>query len=269
MTQNALFGQYWAANSPVHAMDSRIKLTALLVVMIAIFAAASFTALGVCALYIILFYVIARIPFQQAFKAIAPLAFIVVITALLNMFFVQGGPVYFQTGPLEISQLGLHNAAFLGLRLTELLFAASLLTLTTATLDLADAFEAMLAPLRRVGFPAHECAMIMGIALRFLPQFIEEWRTIRAAQISRGAHVGKQSPAAGLRMLTSLMVPLFTSAFRHADTLSAAMDARCYHGAEGRTKLKPMQYTQRDTLGTILVFVLLISVIATNTLLAH
>ena len=111
--------------------------------------------------------------------------------------------------------------------------------------------------------------MIMGIALRFLPQFIEEWRTIRAAQISRGAHVGKQSPAAGLRMLTSLMVPLFTSAFRHADTLSAAMDARCYHGAEGRTKLKPMQYTQRDTLGTILVFVLLISVIATNTLLAH
>ena len=136
----------------------------------------------------------------------------------------------------------------------------SLLTLTTATLDITDAFEFLLRPFRRIGVPAHELSMMMGIALRFLPQFTFELQTVYRAQISRGATFSKGR----LRMLASLMVPLFTSAFRHAETLSSAMDARCYHGGIGRTRLHPLTFTRLDRNGTLVIVAMLACVIATN-----
>ena len=165
----------------------------------------------------------------------------------------------FEPTPLDvirISEAGLWQAAFIACRLLLLLLGMSLLTLTTATLDITDAFEYLLRPFRRIGVPAHELSMMMGIALRFLPQFTFELQTVYRAQISRGATFSKGR----LRMLASLMVPLFTSAFRHAETLSAAMDARCYHGGEGRTRLHPLKLSARDGVAAGVLAVLAVCV---------
>lgn len=266
MPNTAVFGQYWAASSPVHAMDPRTKLIASLAFMVLVFCSANYAGLAACALFVIAAFAAASIPPRQALKSISVLLFIVVITALLNTFFVQGGTVYVNWGWLQISQKGIDSALFLSARLFLLLFGASLLTLTTTMLDLTDAFEVLLGPLRKIGFPDHEFAMIMGIALRFLPQFVEESRTIRSAQLARGASFSKNPFHGGLQSLTSLMVPLFTSAFRHAETLSSGMDARCYHGSVGRTRLNPLKFARVDSYAVIACCVLLCAIVAANLL---
>lgn len=264
MARSAIIGRYWPAHSPIHTLDPRFKLTAVVACMVGILMAGSYFALAVAAVFVVAFLLLSRIPFSQAFKSIAPLLFIVVLTALLNLFFVQGGEVYAQAGPFVVSHDGVHAAVFLSIRLILLLLAASLLTLTTTTLDLTDGFEAILAPFARFGVPAHEFAMVMGIALRFLPQFVDELRIIRAAQLSRGAHVTANPFHGGLSGLSSLMVPLFTSAFRHAETLSDGMDARCYHGGVGRTRLEPLRFTKIDAFGTIVLVLMLACIIFVN-----
>lgn len=259
-----MFGKYWPGTSPVHRMDPRAKLLLSLAVMAVIFVAQTFWGLAVCAVFTAAFFVVAKIPLGKALKSIAPLAFILVITALLNVFFVQGGTVYFQWWFIQISEAGLVQAAFIAIRLFLLLISMSLLTLTTATLDITDAFEYLLKPFARIGIPAHELSMIMGIALRFLPQFATELQTVYRAQISRGATFASSPFKGGLQTITSLMVPLFTSAFRHAETLSLAMDARCYHGGPGRTRLKPLSYGPLDRNAVIVVVFMLAIVVATN-----
>ena len=246
-------------NGLVHPTRGRVLLLAL-ALMAVVFVAQSFWGLAVCAAFVFGFFKLAGIPLRSAFKSIAPLAFIVVVTALLNVFFVQGGAVLFEWWIIRISEAGLWQAAFIACRLLLLLLGMSLLTLTTATLDITDAFEYLLRPFRRIGVPAHELSMMMGIALRFLPQFTFELQTVYRAQISRGATFSKGR----LRMLASLMVPLFTSAFRHAETLSSAMDARCYHGGIGRTRLHPLTFTRLDRNGTLVIVAMLACVIATN-----
>lgn len=264
---DALLGRYYAAESPVHDLDPRIKITCTFVLMGAIFASSGYPSLGLCALFILGCILVSNIPVGQALHSIVPLLFIVVISALINVFFEHGGPVVLKLGPLVVNREGVHLALFMGIRLTLLLFAASLLTLTTTTLDLTDGMESMLRPLSRIGFPAHEFAMIMGIALRFLPQFVTELNVIRSAQASRGAKFTANLFRGGLQSLTSLMVPLFASAFRHAETLSDAMEARCYHGGEGRTKLDPLVLRPADAVAVLAVAALVACVVATNVLL--
>lgn len=241
-----LLGQYWPGESPVHALDPRVKFLLSLALMAVVFCAGNPWALAVAALFLAAFYLIARIPPLQALRSVGPLLVLVLFTALLNVLFVQGGQVYFQWGILCISQKGLQSAGFIAVRLMLLLMAMSLLTLTTTTLDITAAFERLIRPLRRIGVPAHELGMILGIALRFLPQFAQELSNVRKAQLSRGAHLTVNPFRGGLRSLSALMVPLFSSAFRHAETLSQAMDARCYHGGEGITRLHPLRCTYRD-----------------------
>ena len=264
MPDIAIFGRYRLGSSPLHRMDPRAKLLLALAFMVVTFCAQSFWGLAVCAVFVFGFYTAAGIPLKSAFKSIAPLAFIVVITALLNMFFVQGGMVFFEWWVFRISEAGVISAVFLGCRLLLLLLGMSLLTLTTATLDITEAFEYLLSPFTRFGLPAHELAMMMGIALRFLPQFTTEIQIIYRAQISRGATFSANPFKGGLSILSSLLIPLFTSAFRHAETLSGAMDARCYHGASGRTRLHVLTYTRRDVLALVTLVVMLALVIATN-----
>lgn len=259
-----MFGKYWPGTSPVHRMDPRAKLLLSLAVMAIIFVAQTFWGLAVCAVFTASFFLAAKIPLGKALKSIAPLAFILVITSLLNVFFVQGGTVYFEWWIIRISEAGLVQAAFIAVRLFLLLINMSLLTLTTATLDITDAFEYLLKPFSRIGVPAHELSMIMGIALRFLPQFATELQTVYRAQISRGATFAASPFKGGLRTLTSLMVPLFTSAFRHAETLSLAMDARCYHGGPGRTRLKPLSYGPLDRNAAVVLAFMFVIVFATN-----
>lgn len=266
MPDIAIIGRYLPGSSPLHRMDPRAKLLMALGFMVIIFCAQSFVGLGICALFTIGFFLIARIPLKKAFRSILPLLFIVVITALLNIFFVQGGQTLFEWGFIKISEGGLYQAAFIGCRLILLLFSMSLLTLTTATLDITDAFEYLLAPFSRIGLPAHELSMIMGIALRFLPQFVIELQTIYRAQVSRGASFASSPWRGGIRMLSSLLIPLFTSAFRHAETLSLAMDARCYHGGPGRTRLHVLRYGARDRNALLILIGLLALVIVSNVL---
>lgn len=262
-----LIGQYWPEESLVHAMDPRVKFLLSLALMAVIFCAGNPVALAVAALFILAFYGASRIPPLRALKSIGPLLVLVLFTALLNVLFVQGGHVYFQWGILCISQKGLESAAFIAVRLLLLLLAMSLLTLTTTTLDITAAFERLLRPFSRLGLPAHEMGMILGIALRFLPQFAQELSTVHKAQLSRGAHFTANPFRGGMRSLSALMVPLFSSAFRHAETLSQAMDARCYHGGTGITRLHPLKCTYRDALGCAAVACMLACVLLANWLL--
>ena len=248
MAEQALFGRYWEADSVIHSLDPRTKLVGVIFMMVVAFSAGNFPAIILVAVATIAFCLIGNVPISQALRSIAPLSFIIVLTALFNLFWVQGGAVYVQWGPLQISEEGVRMAIFISIRLTILLLSGSLLTLTTTTLDITEAFERLLAPLARFGVPAHEFALILGIALRFLPQFAEELHTIRIAQLARGAKLATSPTRSGIAGLTSLLVPLFASAFRHADTLASAMEARCYHGAQGRTRLQPLAFARRDAL---------------------
>ena len=253
-------GRYWPGDSPIHRMDARAKLLLSLAVMAIAFVAQTFCSLAVVAVFVAGLFVLSGIPLGSALRSIVPLIFIVVITALLNVLFVQTGDVVAHWWVITITTGGIRMAFFIALRLVILLLAMSLLTLTTPTLDITDAFEYLLDPFRRFGLPAHELSMMMGLALRFMPLFVGELTTIYRAQVSRGAVLSKWR----VSTLTALLVPLFTSAFRHAETLSAAMDARCYHGADGRTRLHPLSYTSLDRNGVVAVAALLACVVAAN-----
>ena len=179
MPEITIFGRYLPGNSLVHRMDPRAKLLLSLLAIVIIFCAQSFWGLGVCALFVVGFFASAQIGLRQAFRSVGPLFLIVLITALLNIFFIKGGTIYFEWAFLVVSEEGILRAVFIGIRLTLLLLSMSLFTLTTTTLDITDAFEYLFAPLRRIGMPAHELSMMMGIALRFLPQFALELQMIR------------------------------------------------------------------------------------------
>lgn len=256
-----IFGRYLARQSVVHGLDARCKITLLLAfVVVAVFTATP-VALCLCVLFVIVCYGAARISAREAFRCAGPLLIVVVFTAIANLFFVQGGKTLFSAGPLSITENGLYQAIFMSVRLTTMLFGACLVTLTTTALDITDAFENMLSPFARFGLPAHELAMIAGIALRFLPQFATELASTRAAQISRGASFTEGSLAERAHAFSALFVPLFASVFRHADTLAGAMDARCYHGGANRTHLHESAFHRRDALACIITLIFLSGIV--------
>ncbi len=247
MTPKALFGRYWEADSLVHRLDPRTKLASTFVLVVMVFLATSWPKMLFVAMSVAALFVCARIPLLQAARSVAPVLFIAILAVLFNVFFVHGGQTLVDWGWLKITTEGLSLGAFMGVRLMLLLLLGSLLTMTTTTIDITEATESLLSPLAHIGVPVHEFAFVMGTALRFLPQFADEFHSIRMAQIARGARLST-SPTKGMAALASLVVPMFASVFRHADTLSAAMDARCYHGAGGRTRLDPLRFRRRDAI---------------------
>ena len=263
MSTGFSFGSYVPGNSCIHRIDARIKLTLGIALIVALLCGHAFASLGIAAAFVFLTYVLARIPAGKALRSLAPLMVIVLIVVVLNLFTQQGGETLVQLGIFRISMGGVQAAGFMGVRLTVMMLGMSLITLTTPTIELSEAFEKMLAPFARFGLPAHELGMIMGIALRFMPQFATELATVYHAQVSRGARLSN-SPVHGVRMVSSLMIPLFASVFRHAETLSFAMDARCYHGGEGRTHLRPMKLTALDAIATAVMAALVVLVVLGN-----
>ncbi len=259
------FGSYWPGNSPLHKLDPRSKLLLGCAFIAAVLCAQNFVALAVVAVYVAVFYAISRVPLGKAARSLAPLLFISLFASLLNLFVIQDGATVAQLGFIRISEGGVRQCLFIGSRLVLMMTGMSLITMTTMTLDLTEGVERLLSPASRIGLPAHELGMIMGIALRFMPQFASELVTIRRAQVSRGA-AGKGSPAKAVHMLLSLLVPLFTSVFRHAETLSAAMEARCYHGKEGRTRLHPLHFAARDGAAFVVMALLFIGIFTVNAL---
>ena len=265
MSTGFSFGSYVPGNSCIHRIDARIKLTLGIAFIVALLCGHTFASLSIAAAFVFLTYVLARIPAGKALRSLAPLMVIVLIVVVLNLLTQQGGETLVQLGIFRISMGGVQAAGFMGVRLTVMMLGMSLITLTTPTIELSEAFEKMLAPFARFGLPAHELGMIMGIALRFMPQFATELATVYHAQVSRGARLSN-SPVHGVRMVSSLMIPLFASVFRHAETLSFAMDARCYHGGEGRTHLRPMKLTALDAIATAVMAALVVLVVLGNVL---
>lgn len=244
--QLGIFGRFSPGDSPIHRLDPRTKLVLALVLIITGLCVQSWPAIGIYALIIIGLYLIARIPPKTALTSIAPLLFIVIITMLLNLLFTNTGEIYAHWGPFTISARGVHLCLFMGARLTLLIAAACLLMLTTSSLDITDATENLLSPLERWGFPTHALAMMTGIALRFLPIFAQEFTGYRQALMARCAQIDRGSLGKRLASNARLIVPLCKSAFRHAETLSTAMECRCYNGGIERTHLRELRLTRAD-----------------------
>ena len=253
MIKNVSLGQYFPGNSIIHRMDPRIKLVLVVAIIVLIFMmdtlAGNLVVFGFLALTIIL----SRVNFKFVLRGLKPLLFIIILTFVLNTFFYSGGTELFSWWIFRISQEGLMNAIRLAVRLIFLITATTLLTLTTSPIALTDGIESLLKPLKKVKFPVHELAMMMTIAMRFIPTLIEETDKIMKAQTARGAEFDSGSIFKRAAGMVPLLVPLFVSAFRRADELAFAMESRCYHGGEGRTRMKIMHMQVRDYIAMAVV----------------
>ena len=239
-------GQYYPADSAVHRMDPRVKILLLIALIVAIFLAGNLLAFVPVVALLLAASALSHVPIRMMLKGVKPLRFILVLTFVLNVFFLQGETVLVDLGFAMIKTESLITAVHYTLRLVFLVLASSLLTLTTPPIVLTDGLERLLSPLRVVHFPAHEMAMMMSIALRFIPTLLEEADKIMKAQTARGADFESGNLIQRAKAMVPLLVPLFVSAFRRAGDLAMAMEARCYHGGEGRTRLRVLKITRKD-----------------------
>ncbi|MDY3280205.1 MAG: energy-coupling factor transporter transmembrane protein EcfT [Eubacteriales bacterium] len=257
MLNNITLGQYYPADSAVHRLDPRMKILLLVAMIVAIFLCGDLLAyipvIGVLALASYL----SKVPFRLLLKGLRPLRFILVFTFILNLFFLQGETPLLNLGFTVITREALLTAIQYSLRLVLLVLFSSLLTLTTAPVTLTDGLERLLSPLRVIHFPAHEMAMMMTIALRFIPTLLEEADKIMKAQSARGADFESGNLIARAKAMVPLLVPLFVSAFRRAGELAMAMEARCYHGGEGRTRLRVLRLHRGDFIAALVAAALI------------
>jgi len=262
MLQDITIGQYYPTNSIIHRLDPRVKLLFTFVFMVSLFITDSFVSYIFIIAVLMGVISITKIPFIYIFRGIKAIFYLLILTFLLNMLFTQGGKIYFEYGFLKITHDGLVLGFFMLLRLVLLIVGTSLLTLVTRPIQLTDALEKVLNPFKRLGLPAHEIAMMMTIALRFIPTLLDETDKIMKAQIARGADFESKNILSRAKSMIPLLVPLFISAFRRADELAMAMESRCYHGGEGRTRLKELKYEKRDRIAIALILSLPVIVIA-------
>ncbi|MHB9146539.1 MAG: energy-coupling factor transporter transmembrane component T family protein [Symbiobacteriia bacterium] len=255
MLNDITLGQYVPGKSPVHRLDPRTKILGATVFVAVLFAAKGIPGYLVVTVFALLAVVLAAIPLSYLLRGLRPLLFLLALTVVLQVFLTPGTPIW-HWGPLVATREGLVQGIFLSYRLVLLVFVTSLLTLTTSPIALTDGLERLLNPFKRFGVPAHELAMMMTIALRFIPTLLEEADKIMKAQMARGADFESGNPIQRARGLVPLLVPLFVGAFRRADELAMAMESRCYRGGEGRTRLKQLRFSQVDA-GALVLFALL------------
>ena len=247
MLRDITIGQHFPGDSLVHKFDPRMKLVLTIVYIILLFAASNPLGLTLSLVFLVAMYGVAKIPFKLITKSLKPILPIILFTAVLNLFFVSGeGEPLVHFWVLNIYAEGLRYAILMAVRVMALIAGTSLLTYTTSPIVLTDAIEQLLKPLGRLHFPVHELAMMMSIALRFIPTLIEETDKIMNAQKARGAMLDNGSMMERVKALVPVLIPLFISAFRRADELAMAMECRCYHGDEGRTSLRQLTMHGRD-----------------------
>ncbi len=256
MLQNITLGQYFPGNSPIHRLDPRTKILATIVYIIAIFFASTTLSYGILAGFAAAVILISRLPWLLVLKSLKPIWIIVVLTMLIHMFTAPGEHIVFTWKFLSVTQEGIDMGLKMAARLILLLLFSSVLTFTTSPIVLTDGIESLLRPFKRVGVPAHELAMMMTIALRFIPTLLEETDRIMKAQMARGADFSSGNLLERMKNMLPLLVPLFISAFRRADELAVAMEARCYRGGEGRTRMHELAYTAGDYAALALVLAL-------------
>lgn len=246
MIKNITLGQYFPGSSIVHRMDARMKLVLTVAVIVMIFLAVTVISNAVVFAFLTTVIILSRISVKFVLRGLKPLWFIILLTFVLNTFFYSGGTELFSWWIFRVTQEGLISAVRLAVRLIFLISTTTILTLTTSPISLTDGLESLMKPLKAVRFPVHELAMMMTIAMRFIPTLIEETDKIMKAQTARGAEFDSGSVIKRATGMVPLLVPLFVSAFRRADELAFAMESRCYHGGEGRTRMKVMHLYARD-----------------------
>ncbi len=267
MLKDITLGQFFPGNSPVHRMDPRTKLIMLIVYIVVLFMASSWSSYIAVFLFLAISIIVSRIPLKALFKGMKPLVIILIFTGILNLFLTDGETVLLEWRFIRISLEGIIRAAVMMLRILMLLAGTFLLTYTTSPIALTDGLESLLTPLKAIKLPVHELAMMMCIALRFIPTLIEETDKIMSAQKARGADFENGNLLKRVIALVPILVPLFISAFRRADELATAMECRCYHGGEGRTKMKLLRFKLLDLSTFLIGAVILIAVIFLNPVL--
>ena len=246
MLKDITLGQYFPGNSFVHRLDPRTKLLVLVAYIIALFMAVSWASYGLCLVFLVTSIAISGIPAKSFLRGMKPLMFILIFTAILNLFFTEGETPLVDFWIITIYPEGIIRAVFMLMRILLLITCTFLLTYTTSPISLTDGLEALLSPLKKIKVPVHELSMMMCIALRFIPTLIEETDKIMSAQKARGADFESGKLMQRVKALIPILVPLFVSAFRRADELATAMECRCYQGGEGRTKMKLLRYKLLD-----------------------
>lgn len=259
MIKDITIGQYFPGNTFIHNLDARIKITISLLYIIMLFFIDTFPPYLLVLGFILLIVKISEVPLSFLLKGLRPLFFIIILTFIINLFFTSGTPI-FKLGPLVVTWEGFYQALFMALRLVFLVVGTSILTLTTSPISLTDGIESLLNPFRKVGVPAHELAMMMTIALRFIPTLLEETDKIMKAQMARGADFESGNLVKRAKGLVPLLVPLFINAFRRADELAIAMEARCYRGGENRTRLNELHLEKKDILAFFVTLVFFIGI---------
>lgn len=260
---NFTFGQYYRADSVIHRMDPRFKLPELIAIIVFIFVCRGFGTLAIMAALVLAVLLLSRVPLKFYFKNLKALLPILILTALLNMFYVQESTVLFRFWVFTVSTGGIYRAGFMAVRVVLLILISSVLTYTTTPTELTDAIESLLSPLKLIGLgePVHILAMMMTIALRFIPTLTDETDKILSAQRARGANTESGGLIKKMKAMVPVLIPLLISSVRRAGELAEAMDCRCYNGGKGRTRMKKIVAGRRDFLSLFLLAVVFSSII--------
>ena len=266
MIRDITLGQYYPGNSVIHKLDPRVKILAALLYIVVLFVVNKFSGFIVAIVFLEAVIIISKVPRRYIWRGLKPVLIIIAFTLIVNIFMVRG-EVLWQFGVLHITREGLRTAAFVGIRLVLLIIGSSMLTLTTRPIGLTDGIEALLSPFRKIGLPAHELAMMMTIALRFIPTLLEETDKIIKAQQARGADFESGNILRRAKALIPILVPLFISAFRIAQDLAMAMEARCYGGDVKRTRMNAMVFARRDLIASIIFCAFLALIVLQRVLL--
>ena len=269
MFKDITIGQYIEGNSFIHKMDARVKILLSLFYIVILFLISSPIAYGIVFLFTSFLVWLSKVPVRYIIRGLKPMLYILIFTALINLFMTTGGEVLWTCPGLssvKITEAGIATAAEMVIRLVLLVVMTSLLTLTTSPLMLTDGIEKILKPFEVIKVPAHEIAMMMTIAIRFIPTLSEETEKIIKAQTARGADFESGNLLKRAKAMIPLLVPLFISAFRRADDLAVAMDSRCYHGGKNRTRMKQMKMTARDGIATVVIAVFTIALVLVHKL---
>ena len=263
MIRDITLGQYYPEQSVIHRLDARTKILGTLLYIIEIFLVNSFAGFGLVILAMGVLIGISRVPVRFIFKGLKAVVFIILLTFVLNLFMFDG-TVLWHWKFLTITYEGLYRSCFMALRLILLIIGTSMLTLTTKPMELTDGLEKLLKPFNRFGLPSHEIALMMSIALRFIPTLLEETDKIMKAQQARGADFESGNLIQRVKNMIPILIPLFVGSFRIAQDLALAMEARCYHGGVGRTRMKEIVFSRRDGVAGVLLAVFLGIVIASR-----
>ncbi len=266
MLKDITLGQYYQTDSVIHRLDPRVKLVATLVFIVSLFVVNNFWGYLIAAIFLITMIRLSHVPFRYMVRGMKAIVFLLVMAGIFNLFLTPGEAVV-SFWKLQITKEGIKMALLMAARLCFLIIGSSIMTLTTTPNQLTDALENLLEPLKKIHVPVHEIAMMMSIALRFIPILLEETDKIMKAQIARGADFETGNLITRAKNLVPLLVPLFISAFRRANDLAMAMEARCYRGGEGRTKMKPLHYQKQDYIAYLILIFYLILVIAEKILI--